>query len=124
MKYAQWAFEIAEKTLNKRGTIRANRLMGEIYLAIREYTRAEEKLREALANAKKAGNPPHLWKTYFTLGQLNEARGLDSEAKKKYREAFMVTERLSWTLTDKSLRNIFLNSDQVVRIRDSLQKVQ
>jgi len=120
---AKKAFEIAEKTWNKRGLIRANRLIGEIYLAMGDLSNAEEKLKSALVLAKEAGNPPHLWKTDFALGQLREAQDLYQEARKKYEDALNVTKRLSWTLQDKKLRDIFLNSDHVARIKDSLRRL-
>jgi tetratricopeptide (TPR) repeat protein len=120
---AKKAYEIAERTLNKRGLIRANRLMGEIYLAMGELSTAEEKLKGALELAIEVGNPPHLWKTDFALGQLKEAQGLHQEARKKYEDALNVTKRLSQTLQDKKLRDIFLNSDHVTRIKDSLSRL-
>jgi tetratricopeptide (TPR) repeat protein len=123
LNYAKKAFQIAEKTLNKRGLIKVNRLMGEIYLAMEDLSKAEEKLKSALALAEEAGNPPHLWKADFALGQLREAQGFHREARKKYEDALNVTKRLSQTLQDKKLRDIFLNSDQVTRIKDSLSRL-
>ena len=124
MKYAQSAFDIAEMTLNKRGMIRANRLMGEIYITKKDFSKAEETLNEAMAIAKEVGNPPHLWKTYFALGKLKEAQGLKQEAKEKYREALKVTQRTAGVLTDKKIRDIFLNSDQITRIENSFKSVE
>lgn len=124
MECAQRAFEIAERTLNKRGMIRASRLMGEIYTAKKDFSKAEERLNEAIASAKEVGNPPQLWRTYYTLGQLKEAQGLDKEAKEKYREALKVTQRTAWVLTDKKIRDIFLNCDQEKKIRDSFDRLQ
>ena len=103
--------------------IRANRLRGEIYLTRGDLSNAEGKLKKALDLAKEVGNPPHLWKTDFALGQLKEAQGLHQEAKRKYEDALNVTKRLSWTLQDKKLREIFLNSDHVTRITDSLNRL-
>jgi class 3 adenylate cyclase/tetratricopeptide (TPR) repeat protein len=123
LNHAELAYKIAEKTLNKRGLIKANRLMGEIYLTRRELPNAEEKLKKALVLAKEVGNPPHLWKTDFALGQLKEAQGLHKEARRNYEEALNVTKRLSRTLQDKKLRDIFLNSDHVTRIRDRLSRL-
>jgi len=124
MECAQRAFEITERTLNKRGMIRATRLMGEIYTAKKDFSKAEEKLNQAIANAKEIGNPPQLWRTYYALGQLKETQGLNQDAKEKYREALKVTERTTWVLTDKKIRDIFLNSDQIVGIRNSLERLQ
>jgi tetratricopeptide (TPR) repeat protein len=124
MQCAHKAFEIAEKTLNKRGMIKASCLMGEIYITKKDFSKAEETLNEAIANAKEIGNPPQLWRTYYALGKLKEAQGLKQEAKEKYREALKVTERTAWLLTDKKIRDIFLNSDQIVGIRNGLERLQ
>jgi len=124
LKCAQKAFEIAEKTLNKRGMIRASRLMGELYLHRKEFSKAEEKLNEALAKAKEVGNPPHLWKTYSSLGKLKEAQGLNWEAKKQYKEALRIIEDVSSNLADENIRNIFLHSDPIKRIRKGLERLQ
>ena len=123
LDYAKKAFEIAKKTLNKRGLIKANRLTGEIYLAMGDLSNAEEKLKSAMILAKEVGNPPHLWKTDFAMGQLKEAQGHHQEARKKYEDALNVTKRLSWTLQDNKLRDIFINSYHVTRIRDSLSSL-
>jgi tetratricopeptide (TPR) repeat protein len=123
IKYARKAFEIAENTLNKRGMIRVNRLMGKAYLVKKDFSKAEKKLEKALAIAKDIGNPPHLWNTYFALGQLKEAQGFNQEAKKNYKEALNITEKTASALQDKILRDVFLNSDSAKGIRDSLSRL-
>jgi class 3 adenylate cyclase/tetratricopeptide (TPR) repeat protein len=123
LKYTNKAYEVSEKVMNIRGLIRAARLMGETYITQNDLQKADIKLNEALAKAKEVGNPPHLWKSYYALGQLREARGLHQEAKNNYEEALKVTKRLSGTLQDKKLRDIFINSDHVTRIIDSLNRL-
>jgi tetratricopeptide (TPR) repeat protein len=123
MRCAHKAFEIAEKTLNKRGMIKINRLIGEIYIKKRDLVKAEQRLNEALANAKEVDNPPQLWRTYSALGQLKEAQGLNREAKKQYREALQVIENVSSNLEDEKIRKIFLNSDSIIKIRDSVERL-
>ncbi len=123
MHCAKKAFEVAEKTLNKRGVIKANRLMGDIYITTKDFSKAQEKLNEAIFDAKEVGNPPHLWRTYYALGKLKEAQGLHDKAKGKYEEALKVVEKTARVLTDKEIRNIFLNSDQIVSIRRSLERL-
>ncbi|MEE9390557.1 MAG: tetratricopeptide repeat protein, partial [Candidatus Aminicenantaceae bacterium] len=123
MRCAHKAFEIAENTLNKRGMIKINRLIGEIYIKKRDLVKAEQRLNEALANAKEVDNPPQLWRTYSALGQLKEAQGLNREAKKQYREALQVIENVSSNLEDEKIRKIFLNSDSIIKIRDSVERL-
>ena len=123
IRCAQKAFEIAERTFSKRGMIRANRIMGDIYITTNDFSKAEKKLNEAIADATEVGNPPHLWRTYYALGKLKEAQGLHDKAKGKYEKALKVAEKTARVLSDKELRNIFLNSDQIVSIRKSLERL-
>ena len=122
MNCAQKAFAIAERTFNKRGMVRINRLMGAIYVTKKDFLKAEEKLTEALAGAKEVGNPPQLWRTFYALGQLKKAQGLYDEAEGKYREGLKVIEGTALVLKNKELRDIFLNSDQVLQIKKALER--
>jgi uncharacterized protein HemY len=121
MQCAQRAFEIAERTKNKRGMIRANRLMGEIYIKNMEFSKAEKKLNVAISDAKKLGNPYQLWKTHFALGQLKDAQGINREAKEQYRKALEVIENIGSNLKDKKIRKIFLNSDLIIGIKNKVK---
>ena len=108
MKCAQRAFEIAERTKNKRGMIRANRHMGEIYIKNMEFSKAEKKLNVAISDAKKLGNLISCGKHIGHLGQLKEAQGINGEAKEHYREALEVVENIGSNLKDEKIRkNIF-----------------
>jgi tetratricopeptide (TPR) repeat protein len=118
LKCAQRAFEIAERTKNKRGMIRANRHLGEIYIANMEFPKAEKKLIAAISDAEKLGNPPHLWKTHFALGQLKDAEGVNGDAKEQYRKALEVIENIGSNLKDEKIRRIFLNSDLIIGIKN------
>ena len=118
---AQRAYEIAERTLNKRGLVKANRLMGQIYMRMREFTKAEKKLNEAISIAKDAGNPSQLWRTYFALGKLNEAQGLNQDAIDQYRDAYQVIEEISSNLKDEGIRDKLINSDSTIKIRQKLK---
>lgn len=124
LKNVKRAYEIAEITLNKRGMIKANRLMGKIFISKSEFSKAEKKLNEAIADARKVGNPYQLWRTLFTFGRLYEAQGLNQDAREQYREAIQVVENISTTLKDEKIKNTFLNSDSIMRIRDKLENLE
>jgi len=79
---------------------------------------------KAIADAKEFDHPPQLWRTYFTLGQLNEAQGLNQEAKEQYSEAFKVIESVSSNLEDEKIRDIFLNSEQVMKVKNALNRLE
>jgi len=123
LKNANRAYEIAEKTLNKRGMIKANRLMGKIYISKSEFSKAETTLNEAIADARKVRNPYQLWRTLFTFGRLYEAQGLNQDAREHYREAIQILENTGTALIDEKIKNAFLNSDSIMRIRDKFENL-
>jgi tetratricopeptide (TPR) repeat protein len=120
MKCAQRAFEIAERTKNKRGMIRANRHMGEVYIKNMEFSKAENKLNVAISDAKKLGNPYQLWKTHLDLGKLKEAQDFNQQAQEQYREALEVIENIGSNLKDEKIRKVFLNSDLIIGIKNKV----
>jgi uncharacterized protein HemY len=121
MLCAQKAFEIAERTKNKRGMIRANRLMGEIYVKNMAFSKAEKRLNSAISDAKKLGNPYQLWRSHLDLGKLKEAQDFKQEAQEQYREAFEVIEHIGSNLKDEKIKKIFLNSDLIIEIKNKLK---
>jgi class 3 adenylate cyclase/tetratricopeptide (TPR) repeat protein len=122
MQCAQRAFEIAERTKNRRGRIRANRHLGEIYIKNMELSKAEKKLNVAISDAKKLGNPYQLWKTHRDLGKLKEAQDFSPQAQEHYREAFEVIENIGSNLKDEKIRKIFLNSDLIKEIKNKVKR--
>jgi uncharacterized protein HemY len=122
MKFAQRAFEIAERTKNKRGMIRANRHMGDIYIKNMEFPKAEKKLNIAISDAKKLGNPYQLWKTHLDLGKLKEAQSFNQQAQEHYREALQVVKNVSSNLKDEKIRRIFLNSELIVEVKNKVKR--
>jgi class 3 adenylate cyclase len=121
MQCAQKALEIAERTKNKRGMIRANRHMGEVYIKDMQFPEAEKKLAVAISDARELGNPYQLWKTHHNLGKLKEAQGIHREAREHYEGALRVIEKIGSNLTDENLRKIFLNSDWVTEIKNKVK---
>jgi len=121
LQCAQKALEIAERTKNKRGMIRANRHMGAIYLKKSKFSEAEKKLNLALSDAQKLRNPYQLWKTHFELGQMKDADGHNSDAKEQYEAALEVIENIGSNLKDKKIRNVFLNSDLIIEIKNMVE---
>ena len=123
MKCTQKALKIAEKTKNKRGTIKANCYMGEIYQTNMEFSKAEIKLNLAISDAKKLGDSINLLKTHFALGQLKKAQGIIREAKEQFREALKAAKNVSSNLKDRKLQKIFLNSELIVEIKNGAEKL-
>jgi len=121
MQCAQRAFEIAERTKNKRGMIRANRLMGLIYRKNMAFSKAEKRLNGAISDARKLGNPYQLWRTHFDLAKLKEAQDLNREAQEQYRAALEIIEHIGSNLKDEKIKQIFLCSDLIIEIRNKVK---
>ena len=78
---------------------------------------AEAELRAALATAREVGNPPQLWKTWAAQGDLRRAQGEAEPACGAYQEALRVIDGVADALTDEQLRQTFMGSPEVQRIR-------
>ncbi|TMF10661.1 MAG: hypothetical protein E6I38_05190 [Chloroflexi bacterium] len=78
---------------------------------------AEEEIEMALAIAKEIGNPPQLWKTLVDLGDLRKAQDREADAKAAYSEALALINNVASRLDDEKLRETFLSSPHVQRIR-------
>jgi hypothetical protein len=77
---------------------------------------AEKEILKALEIARKIGNPPQLWKTYVTLGELRLAQKKKNLALKAYHDAISAIENVAGGLNDEALRNTFLKSEHVKSI--------
>ena len=74
-------------------------------------------LERALAMAYEVGNPPQLWKTLMTVGELRQAQDRPGAAQQAYRETLTVIEQVSDGIRDDALRTTFLTSPHVQRIQ-------
>ena len=82
------------------------------------HTEAGRELTTALRLALEVGNPPQLWKTWAALGALQQAQGDAGEAGASYQQALAVIDGVAAGLQDAQLRQTFLDSPEVQRIRD------
>jgi hypothetical protein len=71
----------------------------------------------ALTVAREVSNPPQLWKTLAALGDLRQAQSKPTAARRTYREALAVIQGVAAALTDEPLRQTFLGSAEVQRVR-------
>jgi tetratricopeptide (TPR) repeat protein len=117
--YADECIERAEATGRKKNVAKGRRLRGQALFATGELAAAEGELLAALEIAKEVGNPPQLWKTFAALGELREKQGKVEDARSAYRDALSVIENVAAALTDESLRETFLTSDMVQRVRQA-----
>lgn len=78
---------------------------------------AEEEIRAALSLATEVGNPPQLWRTHASLGELRRAQSRPDDARRAYENALAVIESVAAGLTDAQLRDTFLRSEHVQGIK-------
>ena len=75
-----------------------------------------------LIGMKFQPNPTQLWKTYAVLGDLLQSQDRPDDAHRAYGDAYLVIEEVATNLQDKSLKNTFLSSHYVQKIRQKAQR--
>jgi tetratricopeptide (TPR) repeat protein len=108
---------LAEPEGHRKNVVKGRRLRAQVLLARDQLGEAHEGIARALIVARELGNPTQLWKTLATLGDLLTRRGRPSEAGEAYREALAVIDGVAAGLTDVTLRDTFVSSAKVQRIR-------
>ncbi|MBI2946512.1 MAG: hypothetical protein HYY23_02630 [Verrucomicrobia bacterium] len=78
---------------------------------------------KALTLALEIGNPPQLWKTYQTLGELHERKAERAQPRAAYASALEVIEQTAQRLQDESIRRTFLSAQPVQRLRQCLERL-
>ena len=117
LAYAGECIQLSESTDRPKNIVKGRRLQGQAFLAKGKLAEAEREIATALEVALEVGNPPQLWKTHAALGDLRLAQGQVEAGRKAYQDALAVIDGVAASLTDKSLRKTFLNSDPVKSIR-------
>lgn len=85
--YADECLELAAPANHRKNVVKGKRLRGEVFLFQQRLEEAETELEEALAMARRLGNPPQLWKTLEALGKLREAQRRPDDAARLFAEA-------------------------------------
>ncbi len=123
LAYAGDCLDLAEGSESRKNIVKARRLRGQVFLSQGKLAEAEQEFTATLALAQEVGNPPQLWKTWAALGDLRRAQSGAEQAGAAHREALTVIEHVAGGLTDEQLRQTFLESRQVQRIRDAARPV-
>jgi tetratricopeptide (TPR) repeat protein len=118
LAYADECLALAESSDSRKNIVKGRRLRGQALLAQAHLAEAGRELDIALSVAREIGNPPQLWKTLAALGDLRQAQSKPTVARRAYREALGVIEGVAAALTDEALRQTFLGSAEVQRIRE------
>ena len=117
LAYADECLELAESSDSRKNIVKARRLRAQVFLAQGRLAEAEAELDSALAMARQVGNPPQLWKTLVTLGELRQAQGRLAGAQQAYHEATSIIDSVAAGPRNQSLRDTFLSSTHVQHIR-------
>jgi tetratricopeptide (TPR) repeat protein len=115
--YADECLQLAETSNSRKNIVKARRLRGQVFLARGAVVVAEAELDRAIDTARQIGNPPQLWKTLATIGELRQAQGQLAASRQAYHEATSIIDSVAAGLHDKSLRDTFLSSAHVQHIR-------
>jgi class 3 adenylate cyclase/tetratricopeptide (TPR) repeat protein len=116
--FAEQCLALATHSRARKYLIKGWRLEAEIAAAHRQWEDADRALREAVAAAGQLGSPTQLWKTHLARGRLAEARGQREDARRAYRAAREVLDRVRSRLETPALRTAFECAPFVRTIHD------
>ena len=104
---------LAEPSESKKYMVKGRRLRGQALLSAGDIPGALVEMKTAVQIAKALGNPPQLWKSYVGLAEVLMASSESAASDDALREAGKVVAEVAKGLDDESLRNDFLNSDEI-----------
>ena len=111
---------LADMSASKKYIIKARRLRGEALLASGDAAGSIQELGQAATIATDLANPAQLWKSNAVLSRCLHAAGRIAEAEQASRLARDTVDGVALELRDESLRNTFINSDEIRAIREGL----
>jgi tetratricopeptide (TPR) repeat protein len=111
--YSAECLNLATRTGSRKNLVKAWRLAGELQRAQRDWDRAEQHLRTALALAASIGNPVQYWRSELALGQLLSDAGRPEEAREAFQRAHLRMQRVRESLSHERLRDAFEKSGEL-----------
>jgi tetratricopeptide (TPR) repeat protein len=117
LSYANECLSLAESGKSRKYMAMGWRLRGKVYWKQGKMKQAEKELSIALEMAQEVGNPPQLWKTFLSYGNLKQSLEKIKEAQIAYRHALQVIDEVAEKIEDRQLKETFLHSDHVREIR-------
>ena len=111
--------EISRREHTKKIEGRFLRLLGEVQIKRKESDNAFRSFSEAILTLKEVGNPRQLWQAYASLASAYDKLGRGGEAREQWGTAAEVIQKTANGLSDRELREGFLNAKP---IRDILAK--
>jgi predicted ATPase/DNA-binding SARP family transcriptional activator len=114
--YADRCLKLAVRTSSRKNLVKGWRLRGEALADLGRLDEAADELGQAVVAAEEIGNPPLIWKSHFSLGQVLEHQGRSLEAGREYQMAVDAIEATAAGLRDADLRESFLRAGPVCAV--------
>ena len=92
------------------------RLLGEIQMKRKEFERAISSISEAILILKEVGNPRQLWEAHASLASVYSKLRRGSEVREQWRAAAEIINKTANGLSDRELREGFLNAKPIQEI--------
>jgi Flp pilus assembly protein TadD len=92
------------------------RVLGEVQMKRNENDKALTTINEAIQILGEVGNPRQLWQAHDSLASAYDKMGRRSEAQEQWGAAAEVIQNTAKGLSDRSLRENFLNAEPVREI--------
>jgi class 3 adenylate cyclase/tetratricopeptide (TPR) repeat protein len=108
--------EISRREHTKKIEGRFLRLLGEVQTKRKEFDNAISSMSEAILILKEVGNPRQLWETHVSLASAYDKLGRRSEARDQWGAAAEVIRGVANGLSDRQLREGFLNAKPIREI--------
>jgi len=121
-KLARECLDIATRDESRKYMGRAERLFGRILTERGAYDQAESKLKSALTNLEKVGNPKQLWLTHSALARLYEKMNRSDLEQEQWQAAASIIKSTADDLEDKELRMTFINAGPVREILEQANR--
>ncbi|MEX2539941.1 MAG: adenylate/guanylate cyclase domain-containing protein [Actinomycetota bacterium] len=120
-EYARECLDLAERSDSPKNAVKARRLIGQALMAQGKLDEAGTEIAAAVASARSTSNAGQLWRSAAALGDVRAAQGRSDEARVAYAEALELIDRIASGLTDTSVRDTFLGSHPVSRLREAVE---
>ena len=100
-----------------------HKLLAEIAIAEDDITTAEAEFASALDELRRYPAPVVEWAVHAELGRLKARAGDPVAAREAFAKSAEIIERIAASVTDASLREIFLKSEMVSEVRDQANEL-
>ncbi len=124
MEWAEKVRELADATSAAKNLVRADKLVGEVYLADSQCQAAACHLQTALEGAQKLKNPNLTWEVQASLGRALVQLGERGEAAALYRDGLRLATDVAGRLQSEPFRKVLLASPPITALGQELERLK